>query len=94
MRAADLPQAASGAGDYVRIDISDTGHGIPPELFENIFEPFFTTKAIGKGTGLGLASVFGVLQQSGGAIGVESSVGSGTTFSVFLPRSAEPIAHS
>jgi two-component system cell cycle sensor histidine kinase/response regulator CckA len=94
MQAADLPQMASGAGDYVRIDVSDAGHGIPPELFENIFEPFFTTKAIGKGTGLGLASVFGVLQQSGGAISVESAVGSGTTFSVFLPRFAEAPAQS
>jgi len=82
----DLPQPASGPGDYVRIDVSDTGHGIASDHIGHVFEPFFTTKDVGKGTGLGLASVFGILQQFGGAIAVESVVGDGTTFHVYLPR--------
>jgi two-component system cell cycle sensor histidine kinase/response regulator CckA len=86
LTAMQLPQPASGPGEYVRIDVSDTGTGIPGDLLDRIFEPFFTTKAIGKGTGLGLASVFGTVQQAGGAIAVESDGEHGATFSVFLPR--------
>jgi PAS domain S-box-containing protein len=72
-------------GAYVRIAISDNGMGIPAEIQERIFEPFFTTKDQGKGTGLGLATSYGIVQQSGGHISVESEVKSGTTFNVFLP---------
>jgi len=86
LSASELPQKASGPGDYVRIDVSDTGHGIPAENLDRIFEPFFTTKDVGKGTGLGLASVFGTLQQCGGAVGVKSRIDQGTTFSIYLPR--------
>jgi CheY-like chemotaxis protein len=92
LRAEDLPQAASGAGDYVRLCVRDTGHGIAPNVRARIFEPFFTTKDIGKGTGLGLASVFGTIQQAGGAIDVQSEPGEGATFIIFLPRDAKDAA--
>ena len=73
------------AGRYIRISASDTGTGISPETRERMFEPFFTTKDRGRGTGLGLALAYGILQQSGGAIHVDSTEGHGTTFHVYLP---------
>lgn len=74
------------AGKWVRIDVKDTGCGIPREIMDRIFEPFFTTKKIGSGTGLGLATVYGIVRQTGGYVSVESVVDKGTTFSIFLPR--------
>ncbi len=84
------PQAT--VGDFVGLRVSDTGEGIAPEILPRIFDPFFTTKDVGKGTGLGLATVYGIVEQHRGWITVESEVGHGTTFHVFLPRLIE--AHS
>ena len=74
------------AADYVRIDITDTGTGIPLEIIDKIFEPFFSTKEVGKGTGLGLSTVYGIVKQTGGFVYVDSTPGEGTTFRIFLPR--------
>jgi CheY-like chemotaxis protein len=73
-------------GEYVKISVSDTGSGMPPEVLERAFEPFFTTKPVGKGTGLGLSQIFGFAHQSEGEVGIESQVGRGTTVSIYLPR--------
>jgi two-component system cell cycle sensor histidine kinase/response regulator CckA len=73
-------------GDYLLIDVIDTGHGIPADVKPKIFEPFFSTKEIGSGTGLGLATVYGIVKQTGGYIYVTSTEGKGTKFSIFLPR--------
>jgi signal transduction histidine kinase/TolB-like protein/FixJ family two-component response regulator len=77
---------ARAAGDYVRVDVNDTGCGIAPDLLDKVFEPFFTTKPLAQGSGLGLSQVHGFAGQSGGWVDLESSLGSGTTVSLFLPR--------
>ncbi|MET4800003.1 ATP-binding protein [Bradyrhizobium sp. LB11.1] len=77
---------AGYAGDYVEIQIADTGTGIPQAILERVFDPFFSTKEVGKGTGLGLSMVFGFVKQSGGGIKVDSAEGSGTTFTIYLPK--------
>ena len=77
-------------GDFVAVSIGDSGVGIPAQFLTQIFEPFFTTKSTGQGTGLGLSQVFGFVKQSGGEILVESEVGVGTVFTLYLPRAVQP----
>jgi two-component system cell cycle sensor histidine kinase/response regulator CckA len=73
-------------GDYVLVEVRDTGTGISAEIIDKIFDPFFTTKEVGKGTGLGLSTVYGIVKQTGGFVYVESQPNEGTTFRIFIPR--------
>ncbi len=84
--ASSNPEARTG--QFVRLSVKDTGSGIPPEILPRIFEPFFTTKPVGKGTGLGLATVYGIVKQHQGWVEVHSQVNRGTTFDIFLPALA------
>ena len=78
------------AGDYVLIEVSDTGTGIPKELQAKIFEPFFSTKEVGEGTGLGLSTIYGIIKQTGGYVFVKSEPEEGALFSIYLPRHVQP----
>jgi nitrogen-specific signal transduction histidine kinase/TolB-like protein/FixJ family two-component response regulator len=86
VRRGQVGTPSRAAGNYVRVDVNDTGCGIAPDLLDKVFEPFFTTKPLAQGSGLGLSQVHGFAGQSGGWVDLESSLGSGTTVSLFLPR--------
>src|SRR6185436_3949725 len=78
-----------GPGNYVRLCVSDTGSGIPPQVLDRMFDPFFSTKGVGEGTGLGLSLVHGIVADLDGAIDVRTVVGRGTTFTIWLPIAGE-----
>jgi nitrogen-specific signal transduction histidine kinase/CheY-like chemotaxis protein len=78
-------------GHYVRLSVTDTGIGIPPEIIEHVFEPFFTTKEVGEGSGLGLSMVYGFVKQSGGHVTISSEPGCGTTVQLYLPQAEVPV---
>ena len=86
----ERPNPEMAPGDYVRLTISDTGHGMPEDVVRRAFEPFYTTKEEGRGTGLGLSMVYGFVRQTGGHVMLDSAPGTGTTVTVYLPRSDQP----
>lgn len=96
IRAENVPDLADEElrGDFVRLSVSDTGTGMPPEVMARVFEPFFTTKGIGKGSGLGLAQAHGFAKASGGAVRIESTLGAGTKVSIILPRTMKTLVEA
>jgi CheY-like chemotaxis protein len=82
------------AGDYVVLSVADTGHGMAPQVRARAFEPFFTTKPAGKGSGLGLATIYGFARQSGGNVTIYSELGQGTTVNLYLPRAGQGTAEA
>ncbi len=91
---AAAPYASAPIKDYVLVEVTDNGVGIPKDIIDKIFEPFFSTKEVGKGTGLGLSTVYGIVKQSNGYIDVQSSPNHGATFRMLFPRCREPICRT
>jgi CheY-like chemotaxis protein len=89
MESLSLARGTVAPGSYVRLEVEDTGSGIPPEILERVFDPFFTTKGVGEGTGLGLSLVHGIVTDLGGAIDLKTRAGEGTIFQIWLPVSGE-----
>jgi len=87
---ASAPHRGLPPGDFVRLSVTDSGRGMTPEVLSRVFEPFFTTKEPGSGTGLGLATVFGIVRQNAGFVFADSQPGAGSTFTVYLPRDEGP----
>ena len=85
---------AIGPGTFILLSVRDSGEGMAPAIRDHLFEPFFTTKPVGKGTGLGLSSVHGIVRQSGGFVAVESALGAGTCFHIYLPEAEGPLQPS
>jgi PAS domain S-box-containing protein len=92
VRLSGEPAADGLSGEFVAVELKDTGLGIAPEILSRVFDPFFTTKGAGKGTGLGLSQVYGFAKQSGGTATIRSKPGHGTTVSIYLPATEEPAA--
>lgn len=88
----DLPESGDRDGAWFCLEVTDSGTGIAPQIMPHLFEPFFTTKPRGHGTGLGLAQVYGIVKQHGGEISIESTVGQGTAFTIYLPASSNTAA--
>ncbi len=94
LRAIDAAQLELDPGEYVKLSVTDTGTGMPPDVIARAFEPFFTTKDVGKGSGLGLSMVYGFAQQSGGTVRLNSEIGLGTTVDLYLPRASDKLTTS
>ncbi|GEP06173.1 hybrid sensor histidine kinase/response regulator [Methylobacterium oxalidis] len=94
IRTENVTMPGQGGPECVEIAVSDTGHGMPPDVLARAFEPFFSTKEVGKGTGLGLPQVYGFAQQAHGSLRVASEVGDGTTFTISLPRTSAQVAET
>jgi len=93
-RAFVLANAGAVEGEYVALSVEDSGHGMPPDVLAHVFEPFFTTKGPGKGTGLGMPTVYGIVKQSGGYVAIDTAPGIGTTITTYLRVCDDPLTEA